>query len=281
MSCDLHTHSTFSDGTCTPEDIVSAAEALGLTAVALCDHNGADGLPRFLRAAEGRRTAAVPGTEITTVYEDTELHIVGLFVPESGCGAIRALTERMRRSKEESNLELERRLNAAGYPVNYAAMRAEHPEAAINRAHFGAELMRLGFVSSVGEAIKTLLAPGAGFYEPPERTDAFEAISLLRDIGAVPVLAHPMLRLDAAGLGRFLPRAVRSGLLAIETRYPLFDADDERTADEAAEEFALLPSGGSDFHGGNKPDISLGTGRGVLNVPDAWYYALREAAEKA
>lgn len=281
MSCDLHTHSTFSDGTCTPEEIVSAAEALGLTAVALCDHNGVDGLPRFQRAAEGRRTAAVPGTEITTVYEDTELHIVGLFVPESGCGAIRALTERMRRSKEESNLELERRLNAAGYPVNYAAMRAEHPEAAINRAHFGAELMRLGFVSSVGEAIKTLLAPGAGFYEPPERTDAFEAISLLRDIGAVPVLAHPMLRLDAAGLGRFLPRAVRSGLLAIETRYPLFDADDERTADEAAEQFALLPSGGSDFHGGNKPDISLGTGRGGLNVPDAWYHALREAAEKA
>ena len=175
MSCDLHTHSTFSDGTCTPEEIVSAAEALGLTAVALCDHNDVDGLPRFLRAAEGKRTAAVPGTEITTVFEDAELHIVGLFVPESGYGAVRALTERMRRSKAESNLALERRLNAAGYPVHLSDIRAAHPDAAINRAHFAAELMRLGYVSSITEAFKTLLAPGAGFYVPPERTDAFEA----------------------------------------------------------------------------------------------------------
>lgn len=97
----------------------------------------------------------------------------------------------------------------------------------------------------------------------------------------MPVLAHPLLKLDASGLERFLPRAVKSGLLAIETRYPLFDAADERTADEAAEAFGLLPSGGSDFHGDNKPDISLGKGRGALDVPDKWYEALREAAEKA
>lgn len=281
MSCDLHTHSTFSDGTCTPEEIVSAAEALGLTAVALCDHNDVESLPRFLRAAEGGRTAAVPGTEISTDYEGTELHIVGLFVPESGCGAIRALTERMRRSKAESNLTLERRLRAAGYMVDYSALKASHPETAINRAHFAAELMRLGYVKSVSEAFETLLVPGAGFYEPPEFTDVFEAISLLREIGAVPVLAHPLLKLDAAGLERFLPRAVKRGLLAMETRYPLYDAADERTADAAAEKYGLLPSGGSDFHGENKPDIRLGTGRGTLNVPDEWYEALREAAEKA
>lgn len=281
MSCDLHTHSTFSDGTCTPEEIVSAAEAMGLTAVALCDHNDVEGLPRFLRAAEGGCTAAVPGTEISTDYDGTELHIVGLFVPESGCGAIRALTERMRCSKAESNLALERRLRAAGYMVDYAALKASHPETAINRAHFAAELMRLGYVKSVSEAFETILAPGAGFYEPPEFTDVFEAISLLREIGAVPVLAHPLLKLDAAGLERFLPRAVKRGLLAMETRYPLYDAADERTADAAAEKYGLLPSGGSDFHGENKPDIRLGTGRGALNVPDEWYEALREAAEKA
>ncbi len=281
MSCALHTHSTFSDGTSTPEEIVSAAEAMGLTAVALCDHNDVEGLPRFLRAAEGGRTAAVPGTEISTDYEGTELHIVGLFVPESGCGAIRALTERMRRGKAESNLALERRLRAAGYMVDYAALKASHPETAINRAHFAAELMRLGYVKSVSEAFETILAPGAGFYEPPEFTDVFEAISLLREIGAVPVLAHPLLKLDAAGLERFLPRAVKRGLLAMETRYPLYDAADERTADAAAEKYGLLPSGGSDFHGENKPDIRLGTGRGTLNVPDEWYEALREAAEKA
>ena len=76
MSCDLHTHSTFSDGTSTPEELVSAAQELGLTAVALCDHNDVDGLPRFLAAARGGRTAAVPGTEISTIFEGTELHIL-------------------------------------------------------------------------------------------------------------------------------------------------------------------------------------------------------------
>ena len=88
MSCDLHTHSTFSDGTSTPEELVSAAQELGLTAVALCDHNDVDGLPRFLEAARGGRTAAVPGTEISTVFEGTELHILGLFIPERGWEAV-------------------------------------------------------------------------------------------------------------------------------------------------------------------------------------------------
>ena len=120
MSCDLHTHSTFSDGTSTPEELVSAAQELGLTAVALCDHNDVDGLPRFLAAARGGRTAAVPGTEISTVFEGTELHILGLFIPERGWEAVRELTARMRRSKEESNLTLERRLRAAGFAVDYA-----------------------------------------------------------------------------------------------------------------------------------------------------------------
>lgn len=160
MSCDLHTHSTFSDGTSTPEELVSAAQELGLTAVALCDHNDVDGLPRFLAAARGGRTAAVPGTEISTVFEGTELHILGLFIPERGWEAVRELTARMRRSKEESNLTLERRLRAAGYALDYAVMRAAKPDGYLNRAHFAAELTRLGYTSSIDDAFRTLLAPG-------------------------------------------------------------------------------------------------------------------------
>lgn len=94
------------------------------------------------------------------------------------------------------------------------------------------------------------------------------------------MLAHPLLKLDAAGLRRFLPGAVKCGLMGMETRYPLFSREYERTADEAAAEFGLLPSGGSDYHGANKPDIALGRGRGELEVPDAWYEALLTAAQK-
>lgn len=282
MSCDLHTHSRFSDGVCTPEEIVAAAQELGLTAVALCDHNDVDGLPRFMEAARGGPTAAVPGTELTTEFEGIELHILGLFIPESGREAVRGLTRRMRLDKEENNLELERRLRKAGYAVDYAAMKAANPGAYLNRAHFAVELMRLGATPSIAAAFGTILAPGAGFYEPPRMTDALEAVSLLREAGCVPALAHPLLKLDAAGLRRFLPLAKARGLLAMETRYPLFSPEDERTADEAAAEFGLLPSGGSDFHGeAIKPGLRLGVGYGELDVPDAWYEALREAAQKA
>ena len=110
------------------------------------------------------------------------------------------------------------------------------------------------------------LSEKCGYFHPPKRLDALETIGFIKSIGAVTVLAHPFLNLDEQGLREFLPKAVARGLDAMEVYYPKFSPEQTVLAERLAAEFGLLPSGGSDFHGANKPDIHLGTGRNNLEV---------------
>lgn len=277
--CDLHTHSHFSDGTYSPAQLIDAAEGEGLAAIALCDHNTVSGLPEFLDAAKGRAPEAVPGAEFSTEYRGTEVHILGLFLKPCHYPAITARMEQLHRRKELSNIALAEALNRAGYVLDYAHIKettfAEHP----NRAHIAAELTRLGYTASIQEAFATLLAPGNGYYQPPERPDALDTVAFIKSLGAVAVLAHPFLNLKTEELLRgFLEQAKARGLDAMETRYSTFDEAMTRGAVALAEEFDLLQSGGSDFHGDNKPHIRLGKGQGNLSVPAEFLEKLREAA---
>ena len=113
--CDLHTHSCFSDGTCTPVEIIEKAVAMNLSAVALTDHNTVAGLPEFLTAARGNPIEAIPGVEISTNYGETELHIVGLFLPEASFAPLTAVLEAFNRKKEESNRVLVQNLTTLHY----------------------------------------------------------------------------------------------------------------------------------------------------------------------
>lgn len=267
---DLHTHSTFSDGTLTPTQLVHAAREAGLSAVALTDHNTIAGLPEFLAAAEGGPVAAIPGTEFSTEYAGTELHILGLFIRPEHYGAVTAVLDEMLSRKERSNAELVAALRRADIHLDYDAIKARTPDGYVNRAVIAAEMLRLGYVDSVQQAFSRWLSPKHGYFVPPQRLDAFEAIRFIKSIGATAVLAHPFLNLDEAGLREFLPEAKKAGLDGMEVYYPMFDREQTALACAIAEKFRLLPSGGSDFHGANKPHISLGTGRGELAVPDAW-----------
>lgn len=278
-TCDLHTHSTYSDGTFSPSALLDAAEAAGLSAVALCDHNTVAGLPDFLAAAEGRSIEAVPGAEFSTDYRGTELHILGLFIRPEHYERITALMDDAHRRKERSNRELVAALSRAGYELDYDLMKSRTPGGQINRAHIAAELVAKGYVSDRQEAFSRLLSPKCGLYNPPQRIDAFEMIRLLKSMGAAVVLAHPFLSLkEEAALREFLGPAKAAGLDGMEVRYPLFDEEKTRLAEQIAAQFGLLPSGGSDFHGANKPDISIGTGKGTLFVPLSFLNGLRAAA---
>lgn len=265
---DLHTHSTFSDGTCTPTELIAQAQQLGLTAVALCDHNTVGGLPEFLAAAQGSGVEAVPGVEFSTEYEGTELHILGLFIPPEHYQTVTELLDDMLEEKERSNRELLQALKTAGIEMDYDVLRAENPDGVINRAVIAAEMVRRGYVNSVKEAFSQWLNESRGYYRPPRRLGSLDTIRFIHSIGAVSVLAHPFLDLDEAGLRRFLCDAVESGLDGMETHYPKFDAQTTELARQIAGEYGMLESGGSDFHGANKPDIQLGTGRGDLCVPE-------------
>lgn len=274
--CDLHTHSTYSDGTFTPRELVRAAEELGLTAVALCDHNTVSGLPAFLAAGEGSPVETVPGVEFSTDYGETELHILALFVKPEHYAAITARTDAMLARKDRSNADLVEKLRNRGFDICYEEIKAATPDGLVNRALIASALVEKGYVGSVKQAFRTLLDEEAGLYVPPKRLDALDTVRFIKSIGAVCVLAHPFLNLKTeAALREFLERAVPCGLDGMEVLYSKFSPEETRLAAALAEEFGVLPSGGSDFHGKRKPDIALGSGRGDLAVPAEYLENLR------
>ncbi len=275
MLCDLHVHSNFSDGTDTPRELIRQAQTLGLGAIALCDHNTVAGLPDFMAAAAGSGVEAVAGCEFSTDYQGTELHILGLFLAPEHYAAVTALLEKAQREKEESNRNLVRALNEAGYAIDYEKVVARS-QGSVNRAHIAAELLEQGYVSSIQEAFKSLLTKKRGFYRPPQRIGAYDCIRFIKSLGAVAVLAHPFLNLDGDALRTFLPQAMEAGLDGMEVLYSKYSPETTEEALSIAQAFRLLPSGGSDYHGNNKPDIAMGTGRGNLQIPYAWLEALKE-----
>ena len=262
--CDLHTRSSFSDGTCTPTQLIQLSEEKGLGAIALCDHNTVAGLPEFLKAAEGSSVEAVPGIEFSTEYEEKELHILGLFIAPEHYGAVNELLNEALQRKEQSNLDLSRKLGDAGICLDYKKIKAE-AGGTVNRAVIASYMVQGGFCESIKEAFQNWLSPEKGYFIPPKRPDAFDVIRFIKSIGAVAVLAHPFLNLEEEELRKFLGKA--EGLDGMEVYYSSFDEDQTAHAERIAEEFGLLKSGGSDFHGANKPDIQLGSGKGNLRVP--------------
>ena len=270
--CDLHTHSCFSDGTLTPAELIHLAEEAGLGAVALCDHNTVVGLPAFLETAGGSPVEAIPGIEFSTDYCGEELHILGLFIEPEHYGAINGLLAEALERKDQSNRLLVEKLAEQGLSVDYEAIRVE-ANGTVNRAVIGAALVRRGFCGSVKEAFDNWLDPERGFYVPPKRPDAFEVIRFIKSIGAVAVLAHPFLNLDEGQLRGFLSHA--EGLDGMEVYYSKFTEEETKLAGKIAAEFGLVKSGGSDFHGANKPDIQIGVGKGNLRVPMECFHQLR------
>lgn len=273
--CDLHTHSVFSDGTYTPAEIIKEAEALGLSAVALCDHNTTGGLAEFTKAAEGSCAEAIAAVEISTDYLGHELHIIAMFLDACDYQKVEALLEEYQKRKAASNLELEKALLDSGYKIDCDALH-KRAGGSINRVHYAEELMRCGYVKSIKEAISTLLSKGGGFYREPKKLDAIEVIRYIKSIGAVAVLAHPFLSLCESELREFLKLAAPAGLDAMEVLYSTYDAKTEKLAKAVASEFGILPSGGSDFHGARKPGIKLAHGPGNLFIPMEYCDALRK-----
>lgn len=276
-TCDLHTHSVYSDGTYTPAEIVAEAAAKGLFAVALTDHNTVDGLPEFMNACPDLEIEKVPGSEFSVDLSGRELHLLGLFIGEEYFSQVTGLMSDVNRRKEESNIALVASLNRAGFDLDYEAIKSTTLGGKINRAHIGAALTEKGYTKSITHAFETILSPSSGHYKEPKRLTVWEVLDFLGSIHAVPVLAHPFLNLNERELREFLPEAKKHGLAGMECIYSTYDRETTAISLRIAEEFGIFPSGGSDFHGAHKPDIMLGRGRGSLRVPYEYYEKLREA----
>lgn len=265
--CDLHTHSTYSDGTFTPTEIIDAALYLNLSAVSLCDHNTINGLNEFTAAAKENNIEAIPGIEFSVTLDAKKVHLLALFIEKKYYTEINEFLTETNIKKEKSNIILTEKLNKAGYHIDYSEIKRKTPNGFINRANIAAELTEKGYTKSTEDAFNNLLSEKAGFYIPAERLNFYNTLNFIKDIGAVSVLAHPFLNLSEKQLVDCLPGAISVGLDGIECYHSKYDAKMTENSLIIAKQFNLAVSGGSDFHGTNKPDVKLGTGKGNLNIP--------------
>ncbi len=266
---DLHTHTTFSDGSLTPTQLVEEATALGLTAVAVTDHDTIDGLPEALAAGERLGIRVVPGVEINLEHERITMDMLGYFLGGRPGAELEAELAELRLYRDERNRRIVERLAELGYPLGPDDLAAAAGDGAVGRPHIGEALVRRGYVGSISEAFERFLSRGAPAWVDRRRLSLGAALRLLRASGGLPVLAHPgIIRTDAAGLEHMVREAARLGVAGIECYYPLHDEATVAFCLALADKYALVPTGGSDYHGSVKPDARLGIGSAGLPLPD-------------
>lgn len=265
---DLHVHSSCSDGTLPPAQVTLKALACGLTAYALTDHDTVKGVDEAKKAAAGTNLEVISGTELSCVFEGVEIHLLGLYVDEHAPTLIEALTN-MALNRKKRNEEMLSHFRRDGFSLSFEDLNRGIPDAVITRAHFAGALLKKGYVSSMEQAFKRYLDQGRAYWLPKENFDPEEAIRLIRQAGGFAALAHPLqYRLGWEKTGRLISRLKAAGLGGVEVYYSSHHLDQVQKLRELCRAHHLLPTGGSDFHGSNKPDIRIGTGRGRLNIPD-------------
>ncbi len=273
---DLHVHSTASDGTLTPAELTGLAVSSGLAAMALTDHDTTAGIVELLSAAAGTGLEVIPGIELSTQYGPEEVHVVGLFIDPDDPELLEE-TRQFRETRDDRNKLIVKRLQDHGYEITFDDIAARNPDCTIARPHIARYLADTGQIPGVQYAFDHLIGDTCPCFVDRFRITPSEAVRLIHGAGGLAVLAHPCLyhKLSEAELKEMVSLLASDGLDGIETVYSRNRDGDEARFSAWAAEYGLLPSGGSDFHGSNKPDIALGTGLGDLFVPYAFLEALK------
>ncbi len=269
---DLHVHSTASDGSCSPTQLLELAAGAGLGALALTDHDTVDGIPEFLaNAPRFPQLEAIPGVELSCLFSNREIHIVGLFIDHTN-ETLTAFLEEMRRKRQERNELIRLKLNHLGYPLTWEhpALAAGGDTASVGRPHFARALMEDYGFPSMQSVFDKLLKRGCPAYVQRTLPDPVKVFDAIHAAGGVTVWAHPVYRErnERAWVRRIMKRFAPLGLDAAEAYYALFGPTETQLVTELATEFGLALSGGSDFHGDNTPNLQIGSGAGKLRVPD-------------
>lgn len=266
---DLHVHSCCSDGSFTPEELVALAQSAGLSAFALTDHDTTDGIGQALLAAEGSGLEVVPGIEFSTRWLHRDIHILGYYIDYRAQSFQETLHGFLAARDVRNRQMCERIREQTGIPVTVETLSGYFPDAVITRAHMAAWLADMGYVETRAVAFDKYLGEHAPCFVPKTQVTPEDAIRLIRSHGGIPVLAHPLLyALSKKQLRQLVGSLKESGLKGIEAVYVLNRGSDEAFVRSLAEQYGLLVTGGSDFHGKNKPHIALGTGiKQSLAVP--------------
>ena len=265
---DLHVHSTFSDGTETPTALVKLAASLGLTALALTDHDTVEGVEEFADACRSAGLAGLPGIEWNCETDTGKLHVL-TFGVRPGSAALEALLKQVREGRAARNREIFRRMKADGIPVTEEDVRRQTSGEVVARPHFAAALVAKGVVPDLATAYERYFGNGRIYDLPRFQPSAAAVAEVARSMGGVAVVAHPYLWRKAQNeLDAGLAKLRDAGIEGVEVFYSTHSPEQTALLRRRAQEMGWLATGGSDFHGANKPDIHLGCGFGGLVIPD-------------
>ncbi|MBV8780695.1 MAG: PHP domain-containing protein [Phycisphaerae bacterium] len=257
---DLHCHSTASDGTLAPDEVVRVAKQNGLVGLALTDHDTVAGVPGAATEAHRVGIAFIAGIEISCEYpRPGTMHLLGYGIDPDN-PTLRDMTKTLIDGRNKRNEKMIARFNEIGIPLTMEKVLEQSGDGVIGRPHFAAALMKMGVVSTIAEAFKTYLGQGGRVYFDKERLSPKQAIEMIRQAGGLTVLAHPsqLQKENNAQLENAIKELIDYGLAGVEVIH-----SDHRESlidflSELADKYHLLKTGGSDFHGSNKPHISLG-----------------------
>ncbi|MDQ4044949.1 MAG: PHP domain-containing protein [Chloroflexota bacterium] len=267
---DLHAHTTASDGTLAPEELVDLAAERGIEILAVTDHDTIDGIEAATRRAVDRGVTLVPGVELSTTERGAEIHVLGYGV-DAQDGSFRNRLVDLAAARVRRITSMIEKLRDAGYAIDGDAVLAQANEGSIGRPHVARALIEIGAVASVDEGFDRFLKPGRPGWVPREPFTPEQAVQLLRDHGVLPVLAHPLSTKDVTGiLGRLIP----VGLRGMEVWYGEYDPEQRESLQRTADEYTLLATGGSDYHG---PHFRAGRELGAAPVPREVFDRLLDA----
>ncbi len=257
---DLHAHSTASDGSKSPTAVVAAAKAVGLSAIALTDHDTMDGVAEAVAAADSVGIRVVPGVELSATDDQREVHLLGLHIQRQSAieDSLRAFRER----RHARAIQIVEKLNALGVPISFEDVLARAGDAAIGRPHLARVLIEGGWARDSRDAFDRYLGAGKPAYVPKHRLSVGDAIALVHAGGGLAVVAHP----GPDGRRETIERFAALGLDGVEVRHPGHAAEDTNRLATLTEFFGLVPSGGSDWHGAMEGARVLG----VMRVPLSW-----------
>lgn len=269
---DLHVHSNCSDGSCTPEELVELAIQNDLVAFALTDHDTVEGVERAMKAAEEKHIQVIPGVELSCEYEISpsrkkEIHILGYNLDYNQPELCETL-EAVAKERDDRNRKMCENLNRDGYPIDYDSLMERFKNTIVTRAHFARFLLEKGAIPSIDSAFKKILAQDGPYFVMRKYLTPEKGIALIKKAGGIPVLAHPLLyKMSVTELHNLLTELKGYGLQGIEAMYSRNRGNDEAFVRKLASEYDLFITGGTDFHGANKPDLEIGRGEGNLRVP--------------
>jgi 3',5'-nucleoside bisphosphate phosphatase len=244
---DLHTHSTASDGIYSPTELLLRAKDIGLRVLALTDHDTTGGLEEASRAAKKLDIDLVPGIEINTDVAGGEVHVLGYYL-EYQRPEFQAILKVLRDARELRGQRMVELLSEHGINVSWERVR-EIAQGSVGRPHVAKALLEAGYVQTIGEAFDKYIGTGKFAYVPRYKLTPEDAVHLIASANGLPVIAHPLDLPGLTELRNWLPGLVAAGMVGLETYYGPYAQDDERQLRALADEYGLIPTGGTDFHG--------------------------------